>query len=495
MEDTLARGLAGPTAFAPLPDGRILIAEKWGLVRVLKAGALLPTPFIDLRPMVNDYADRGLIGMTIDPDFARTGYVYLLYVYENDATRYAGTKTARLTRVTAQGDVAQPSSAVAILGTVVGATCKGLARNTDCLPADARTHSVGSVRVAPDGALFVTLGDASDDTTVNTDALRAQDLDSPAGKILRVASDGRGLPDNPFWDGDPNSIRSKVWARGVHNAFRFALSPGGGVGSGRPYAGDVGWNDWEEIDVAPPGANLGWPCYEGAGRQPAYAGLAACQSLYADGPAAVTPPLIAINHNGGGAAVAAGTFLPTGTPYPAGYAGSFFYADYVLGFIRRVRVDGADAITQGPVDFATGAGAVVDLEVGPAGDLYYLDIFAGELRHIRYSPPGAEPSECPQGSWLARYYASRDLTGQPAVVRCEAAPISYDWGPGTPVAAIGTDNFSIGWTGRHLFDAGRYTFHARAYDGVRILVDGVLSVDNWPPRRLRRGARPTAPSS
>src|SRR6478736_3234584 len=93
---TVVSGLNLPTSFAFTPDGRIFIAEKSGVVRVFKNGALLPTPLIDISAQVNNYWDRGLIGMALDPNFAANGYIYLLYPYEATATDDAGGKTARL---------------------------------------------------------------------------------------------------------------------------------------------------------------------------------------------------------------------------------------------------------------------------------------------------------------------------------------------------------------------------------------------------------------
>ena len=81
-QDLVVAGLMVPTAFAFLPDGRILVAEQRGTVRVYKQGALLPTPFLDLRDRVNAVGDCGLLGMAVDPDLASTGYLYLLYTHE-----------------------------------------------------------------------------------------------------------------------------------------------------------------------------------------------------------------------------------------------------------------------------------------------------------------------------------------------------------------------------------------------------------------------------
>jgi glucose/arabinose dehydrogenase len=220
VEQVVASGLEDPTAHGFLPDGRILVAEKRGVVRIVKNGALLPAPFVDLRDRVNDYWDRGMLGLAVDPSFATTGYVYLLYVYENDdgpgpyPGGYSGTKTARLTRVTASGDQASPSSEVVVLGQQVGRSCSNFPAGADCLPADGDGHSVGAIRFAPDGTLFASLGDASNGTAVDDRALRAQSLDSLAGKIFHIGKDGRGVSSNPFWNGNADAIRSKVWALG-----------------------------------------------------------------------------------------------------------------------------------------------------------------------------------------------------------------------------------------------------------------------------------------
>ena len=276
-EEVVASGLTDPTAFAFFPDGRIAIAQKGGVVRLVKNGALLPTPLIDISGRVNDYWDRGLLGIAVDPGFASNPYVYLLYTYENDANEYEGPKTARLGRFTVTGDTASPSSEVVVLGTVVGRSCNDLPYGSDCLPSDGASHSIGNVKFAPDQTLFVTVGDSASFNFVDYAALRSQNLTSLAGKVLRVTRTGQGVATNPFWTGNANDNRSKVWASGLRNAYRFNLRPGSDV----PYVGDVGWSLWEDISAAVAGANLGWPCYEGSSRQSGYVSFGPCQALYA----------------------------------------------------------------------------------------------------------------------------------------------------------------------------------------------------------------------
>ncbi|QSQ25795.1 PQQ-dependent sugar dehydrogenase [Pyxidicoccus parkwayensis] len=392
--EVVASGLAYPTGFAALPDGRILIAEKGGVVRLLKNGVLQPTPFIDLQARVNAHHDRGLLGLAVDPAFSSNGFVYLLYTYDDDDTDDDGPKTARLARYTAVGDTASPGSEYVLLGTVVGHSCNEFPQGTDCIPSDSPSHTVGSVRFAPDGTLFVTLGDGARFDGVDDDALRAQDVDSLAGKVLHVTRDGKGIPSNPFWNGDANANRSKVWAYGLRNPYRFNLRPDNGV----PYLGDVGWNDYEEINVASAGANLGWPCYEGDFRQPGYAPKPLCQALYGRGPSAVKGPLYVWDH-GVGRTATGGAFY-TGAAYPDAWRGAYFFADYGERWIRTLRVDGNDTVIPGSVtEFATDVGGLVALDVGPDSNLYAVDIVAGELRRLRYTagntPPTAVASATP----------------------------------------------------------------------------------------------------
>ena len=209
--ETIAGGLNYPAAMTFVNDGRIFVAEKAGAVRIIKNGALLTSPLIQLTD-VNAYADRGLIGITIDPNFSTNGYLYLLYTYENTpGTNFAGTKTVRLVRVTVVGDAADESSKVVILGSVGGsfgtASCENFAITADCIPSDSPSHSGGALRFGPDGKLYVSLGDGAHFDYVDPRAQRAQNLDSLGGKILRINTDGTGVLTNPFANGTTNSSR------------------------------------------------------------------------------------------------------------------------------------------------------------------------------------------------------------------------------------------------------------------------------------------------
>jgi glucose/arabinose dehydrogenase/fibronectin type 3 domain-containing protein len=368
-------------AFAP--DGRMFVWQKNGIVRIVKNGQLLSTPFIDLSAKVNTFDDRGFWGFAFDPQFATNGRIYMTYTYENAGNpNSTAPRTARLVRVQADPanpDVALAGSETVILGSVGTPPCTALPDSADCIGSDGGSHTLGSIRFAPDGTMFVGVGDGSDG---DQNSLRAQDLDSPNGKILRIKTDGTAPADNPFYDGT-NSWRSKVWLYGVRNPFGFALD------GEHIIFGDVGWNTWEEVDHGHAGDNFGWPCYEGNLPQPSF------QQSYPAQCGAVTnavPPFYTYDHNTGSAAI--GGPIYTGTAYPAQYRNNFFFGDYSGNFIKRVVLDaGGEPVSVQP--FATATASPVSLVQGPDGLIYYLSFTTGEIRRIVYNGAVAKAAATP----------------------------------------------------------------------------------------------------
>lgn len=402
VQETVTDRLDGPTSFAFAPDGRIFISQKAGAVKVVHNGELLDENFIDLSHEVNQMGDRGLMGVTVHPQFPAVPYVYFAYVYEPlEAKGYSdnGARVGRVLRIEAEPgnpNRHRPDSGVVLLGTnstfeQIGNPEKAdtppfscIDENgehvRDCLPTEGTAHTVNTLRFGPDGALYVSVGDGSVNGNVN---IRAQDIDSLAGKILRInPNTGQGYASNPFYDGDPNSNRSKVYALGLRNPFRFELHPT----TGELYLGEVGNDAWEEISRGGAGANFGWPCYEGP---EVAANHDACQPLF-DGAVPVVEALYAYPHERSMGAAIGGDFY-TGDAYPAHYRGAYFFADFNAGLIEYMTLDSGRAVVN---NFATNVLGPVQISMGPDGNLYVLSIVMGALYRIRYvsgenTPPTA----------------------------------------------------------------------------------------------------------
>jgi glucose/arabinose dehydrogenase len=378
VQTTVVSGLTLPTSFTRLPDGRLLVAEKAGLVKVVRPDHGPPKVALDLRREVDDWSDRGILDIEASPDFSRTHYVYLLYSYDDpgDKPDMNGVRTARVSRFTMTGNRLSKSSEKVILGSISKGSCNDHRPGSDCIPVDF-SHSGGAIRFDTDGHLFITTGDGSgEEKNFVHNALRVQNLDSLAGKLLHVTPQGKGLPSNPFWNGNPNDARSKVWAYGLRNPFRFAIRPG----TRQIYFGDVGSEFWEEVDVVDkPGRNFGWPCYEGNVEGPLYKSQPACKRLYAKGRNAVKFPLVTYPR----ATVIGGTFYE-GKTWPREFHDAYIYGDWEKSWIKFLERQGDGRYSSEPRDLAAQAAGPVELEMGPDGNLYYLALNLGQVRRISF---------------------------------------------------------------------------------------------------------------
>lgn len=248
------------------PSGRAFVAVKSGEVRVIRDGALLPTPFVTVPDTSDAWIENGLLGIAFDPDFANSPWVYLFQSYVTTPgaagvpgecqtldcpfaleTNGDGTTTVanapgqipvfgntrqRVIRYDASADVAGGAFEVLI----------------DGLPGGTQTHNGGGLAFGLDGRLFVGLGDS-------TTPANAQDFSNVAGCILRIDKDTGAAPaDNPFvaaGDGIPDEI----WACGVRQGFGLAVHPD----TGELYQSENGPNYGDELNWIPKGGNLGWP--------------------------------------------------------------------------------------------------------------------------------------------------------------------------------------------------------------------------------------------
>lgn len=405
---TVLTGIVQPTSIDFSPDGRnMYISQKSGRVLVSRDGSSNPTTFVDISAQVNNVRDRGLLDIAIHPDFENNPYVYLLFTYDppevfdnvGDALAgpdQKGNRAGRLIRVTANAatnyTTAIAGSEVVLLGTnSTWGNFNAFANSTfdfdeppagirsngtniqDFIASDSESHTVGAVEFGTDGSLFVSIGDGTSYNRVDPRTVRVQDIDNLSGKVLRIDPlTGEGLSDNPFFNGNADANRSKVYHYGLRNPFRLTVDPS----TGQLFIGDVGWTQWEEVNTGPAGSNFGWPYYEGGNgtnlQTNQYRNLPEAQAFYASGQVA-TPAIYGLNHAADGINAIIMGDVYRGNAYPAEYQGNLFVNDLGQGIVRAVSFDSNGDIDQVRT-FTTGAQIVVQIVQGPDGNLYYVDL-------------------------------------------------------------------------------------------------------------------------
>ncbi|WP_084536361.1 PQQ-dependent sugar dehydrogenase [Azospirillum halopraeferens] len=226
--ETLASGLEVPWDLVFLPDGRALVSERAGRIRLMERdGTVRAAPFATLD--VHPGGEGGLMGIALHPDFPERPWLYAMHTALS-----GGEPVNRVVRLEAGADSATLDRVV-----------------LDGIPAS-RTHNGGRIAFGPDGMLYIGTGDA-------TRPRLAQDRASLAGKILRITADG-GIPaDNPFRN-------SPVWSLGHRNVQGLAWHPRTGdlFATDHGPNGEFGLSAHDEVNVIRAGGNYGWPLAVGA---------------------------------------------------------------------------------------------------------------------------------------------------------------------------------------------------------------------------------------
>ena len=354
-------------------SGRMFVVGQHGVIRVIKSGSVLSTPFLDISSRIGIDSERGLLGMAFPPQYANKGYFYVYY------TRVDGNNQVSRFHITSNPDIANPSSEEPIL----------------TLPhPNFANHNGGQLAFGPDGFLYIGPGDGGSggDPFGN-----AQNTNSLLGKLLRIdvephvavpAAPGannfylpllfgnlnssnnlpyRIPPNNPFV-GQPNH-RHEIWALGLRNPWRFSFDRQ----TGDLYIGDVGQDQMEEVDFQPAssqgGENYGWNILEGT-------------LCYPNGPctppANYSPPVATYLHGANdsiGCALTGG-FVYRGSSYPA-LQGIYFYADYCSGRIWGMQKDNTGWHSQELLHTNLNISSFGEDQ---AGELYILDIGGGIYR-------------------------------------------------------------------------------------------------------------------
>jgi aldose sugar dehydrogenase len=227
---TVAKGLENPWGLAFLPNGKMLVTERPGRLRVVSTDGTLSEPVAGLPP-VDARGQGGLLDVAIDPNFASTGLIYWTYAEPGDGVNNTAAARGKLV------DGAAPRVE----------DVKVIYSQRPSL--DSRQHFGSRLVFARDGKLFITQGDRS----ITEGRMQAQRMDGLLGKIVRINADGSIPADNPFVGRD--GVRPEIWSLGHRNIQGAALNPA----TGELWEVEHGTRGGDEINVARKGKDYGWP--------------------------------------------------------------------------------------------------------------------------------------------------------------------------------------------------------------------------------------------
>lgn len=340
-----------PVEFVHAGDGtnRIFVLEQPGVIKVFdnNPGTKEAATYLDIRDKVDDGGEMGLLGIAFDPNFKENGYFYLNYNKRNPletiiarfkANSYKDTKVS-LASETIVMRFSQPYD----------------------------NHNGGKLAFGPDGYLYIAVGDGG---AWGDQHNYAQNRTSLLGKILRIDVNKRdkgnyGIPaDNPYV-GNTESFREEIYAYGLRNPWRFSFDSK----TGQLWAGDVGQNEFEEIDIITKGGNYGWRLKE-ASR--CYNPRNDCDSMKTlIGPIHQYPRNDGVSITGG--------YVYRGKRIPA-LQGKYLFADYAKGNIWALSFDGTTKT--GNELLSTDGGSVSSFGVDANEEIYILDHYSGQIKRF-----------------------------------------------------------------------------------------------------------------
>jgi glucose/arabinose dehydrogenase len=341
--ERVASGLDNPLyAISPPGDAdRLFIVEQGGRIKILRDGAILQTPFLDVSALTNGAHEQGLLGLAFHPDYDNNGWFYINYT---DTSGH--TNVDRITVSATDPDVADPQTRVNILF-----------QNQPL-----EDHNGGCLAFGMDGYLYIGLGDGGGGSDP---ANRAQNPLDLLGKMLRIDID-QGLPytippDNPFV-GNPAGL-DEIWSLGLRNPWRFGFDSS----TGDCWIADVGVALWEEINfelAGDGGRNYGWRLKEG---DHCFNPSTNCD------PGGLTDPVHEYGHGGTPKRCSVtGGFVYRGERM-ATMQGRYFFADYCSGQVWSFRLSNGQAteLLDHSVEFGV-IGSITSFGQDGCGELYVV---------------------------------------------------------------------------------------------------------------------------
>jgi glucose/arabinose dehydrogenase len=353
-------GLTSPVGFEVPNDGtnRIFILQQGGAIRIIQNGVLLTAPFLDVssNPGFESGGEKGLLGLAFHPGFNASGKFYAYYT-----RRVSG----QLQSVFSEFTVSPPNANVANISSE---------RQLLVVNQPFDNHNGGQLAFGPDdGYLYIGLGDGG---SAGDPQGNGQNTGVLLGKILRIdvtstppAGHGYAIPvDNPFAS---SGGAPEVFAYGLRNPWRFSFdSP-----THRLFAGDVGQDNWEEVDLITSGKNYGWNRMEGNHCYPPT--VTTCNMT------GLVPPITEYDHSSSGGTSVIGGFVYRGSAIPA-LVGTYIFGDLSSGNVWGLKEDAGGAWQR--TLLLTHNRIVSSFGRDTAGELYLVDYGNGAILHITAAP-------------------------------------------------------------------------------------------------------------
>lgn len=295
-------GLSSPVFVTNARDGsnRLFIVEQPGRIKVLEPGSSTPAIFLDIGSRVLSGGERGLLGLAFHPQFSTNRRFFVNYTRQPDGA----TVIAEYRASASNPNVAETGETVLLV-----------------IPQPFSNHNGGMIEFGPDQFLYIGMGDGG---SANDPGNRAQNINELLGKFLRIDVDHSNgsvpyssVPDNPFFGATPG--RDEIYAIGMRNPFRFSFDRA----TGQLFAGDVGQNAREEVDIITRGGNYGWRVMEGNICNPSFGG-GVCTPIG-------IAPVAEYGHSGGRCSITGGyVYRGSQGSLPVG---AYVYGDFCTGEI------------------------------------------------------------------------------------------------------------------------------------------------------------------